>query len=374
MNNAIKMRKILLVGDGNHQFLTSYSIWLKNTDQNLIVDILSYKVVNKEHCYSKIYPVKVPFLLKKIPKISNLVFYIIFFYIYKRLHKSYDIIHFHMAFPGIRYVISMQNRAKKILSFWGSDFYHANKHRKRQLRFIIGKMDLLTCTNPQMAVDIANEYKLDKEINVISYGLQPLEELSKISQDKVEIKQKLNIQTNKTIVTIGYNNNFNQNHLQIIRQLNTISQIQNRVFVIVPLTYGRAGIEHINKIRELLQKNNFEFKLMTEYLSDFEVAQLRKVTDIFIQLQASDQLSGSMQEHMYAKNIVITGSWLPYNIFREKGIYFHTIDKINDLPEKVQYCLENIDNEFLKMHEHPNIIYQMSGWENVISKWVLQYQ
>jgi hypothetical protein len=38
-----------------------------------------------------------------------------------------------------------------------------------------------------------------------------------------------------------------------------------------------------------------------------------------------------MQEFLYANNIIITGSWLPYEVFDNEGIQYVKIDDISEL-------------------------------------------
>lgn len=366
--------KILLIGDGNHPLLATYSIWLKEQNPKMELDILSFKEVDKKNSYSKIYPIKVAGAFNKFPKIRSLAFYIKIYFVFSKIFSSYDVIHFHMASPSIRFLTSKKCRAKKILTFWGSDFYNAGPFRKKLIKSIIDNVDELTCTNPQMAEDICNTFKIERTFKILTYIIQPLEDLKKIAITIDELKTKIGIDTDKVILTIGSNNNRNQNHLQIINELIKIKDLNKKVFIIVPLTYGRAGQDNITRIKEILTENNFTFKLITEFMSSDEVASLRFVTDVFIQLQTTDQLSGAMTEHMYAKNLVVTGSWLPYAVFKENNVYFKTIDKFTDLNEAIENSLTNLSAEKLKTEHNSKIINEMFGGENVIKKWSELYR
>jgi len=45
----------------------------------------------------------------------------------------------------------------------------------------------------------------------------------------------------------------------------------------------------------------------------------------------SDALSGTMLELLYASNIVITGTWLPYKTFINAGLKYHEVSDFSEL-------------------------------------------
>ena len=78
-------KRILLVGNGNHQFITNYVHWLKkSTKSNFIVDILSYTKVKDENkkYYNTVFRKNDRNLIYQIiSKINNTSNYNIKFYI-----------------------------------------------------------------------------------------------------------------------------------------------------------------------------------------------------------------------------------------------------------------------------------------------------
>ena len=105
-----------------------------------------------------------------------------------------------------------------------------------------------------------------------------------------------------------------------------------------------------------------------------EIALIRKATDIMIQVQTTDQFSGSMQEHLYAQNVVITGSWLPYKAMKNEGIYFEEIRNIAEITDLLPEIIRNCSTYESKTHQNTEIISNLSRWENNIQAWSKLYQ
>jgi hypothetical protein len=53
--------------------------------------------------------------------------------------------------------------------------------------------------------------------------------------------------------------------------------------------------------------------VIEERVNDFELAEIRFVSDITINMQTTDALANSIKEAIAAQNILIVGDWLPYD-------------------------------------------------------------
>lgn len=71
------------------------------------------------------------------------------------------------------------------------------------------------------------------------------------------------------------------------------------------------------------------YSIIEDFLSEEQVSALRLIGDVFIQLQTTDALSASTQEHIYAGARVIVGSWLPYSFLLENGVCFETVSDVS---------------------------------------------
>jgi len=93
-----------------------------------------------------------------------------------------------------------------------------------------------------------------------------------------------------------------------------------------------------------------------------------------VYLPTSDQLSGSMQECLYAGNIVITGDWLPYRILEEQGIFMLKISSVDEVGEKLIYSLNHLKKLKESCKGNSQIIWNMSSWDKNINDWIQMYQ
>lgn len=76
-----------------------------------------------------------------------------------------------------------------------------------------------------------------------------------------------------------------------------------------------------------------------------------------------DQLSGAMLETLCANNIVITGTWLDYNILKDLGVVFYEVKKTSDLSK-----LLNTLN-FKIVLKNRDIIVKNYLPYNILNKW-----
>jgi hypothetical protein len=93
-----------------------------------------------------------------------------------------------------------------------------------------------------------------------------------------------------------------------------------------------------------------------------------------IQLQTSDQFSGSMQEHLYTRNVVITGSWLPYKTMKDFGVNFIEIDKVSELANSLAKVIANYNEYYSNTDNNPEAILKLSSWQYNIQDWLALYR
>ncbi len=61
-----------------------------------------------------------------------------------------------------------------------------------------------------------------------------------------------------------------------------------------------------------------------------------------IMMNKSDALSQSVSEVLYADNLLISATWLPYSPYRLEKIYFYETD-FAELSETVSYAVKNYE-------------------------------
>ncbi|HZL12381.1 MAG TPA: glycosyltransferase [Prolixibacteraceae bacterium] len=378
-------KRILLVGDGNHQFITNYTVWLnKQSNIKFQIDILSLSLVNNSNAdyYNKIYSINDNSSISStINQIKGVRRYYRFLQYKKLLQKlpEYDFIHFHFISVDCYFLVDQlkkHTKSKIILSIWGSDMYKVKPVNEKGFIQSCHRADYITFTNQKSIEYFASKYNWVKNnLKLCRFGLAPLENLKELKASKSECKNILNWNKDKLAITIGYNLASAQQHLKILDLFETdeIKAFKNQIQLIFPITYG-GNEKYKNQILEKLNHLPYECKVYDTFLEDKTITYIRKASDIMIQLQETDQFSGSMQEHLFARNIVITGSWLPYETMKEKGVWFIEINKIAELVEVLPKIINHYTEYELKTVDSPNAITKLSSWEKNIKSWIDLYK
>ena len=356
---------ILLVGDGNHQFVYYLAKYLK-TYENSQVHLLSFTYVkNESNYFDKVYYCGKGNSSNKAGSLKSMLRLFFFFLKYK---NYYSVISFQFVRPIYYYLFKLRllnNNHNTVMSVWGSDILLPTID-KNKLSYILEKSKKVTCATLKVKDKVKELSEKQKNIYIIKYGLEPLEYIKRLSDTSQHCKKKLGIEIKKLVVTIGHNASPNNQHINCINEFGryfTSEQLKDIVFII-PLTYGR-DVDYIKCLKKAVDSNGLDVIYYESYMSDFRVALLRKATDIYINVQHTDMLSGAMQEHIYAGSRVITGCWLDYRELKDIGVKLIEVDSIEELPkiiiEQKKY-LFNISN-------NSSVIYNLSSWNNVINGW-----
>ncbi|MBK7981496.1 MAG: glycosyltransferase [Ignavibacteriae bacterium] len=348
-------------------------------NKNISIDIISTSFfdsqINYSNYFNNIYYLEDKYkLLRKIPYLKIIYFIYNLRSLLKKL-PTYNAVSIHYVYYFYAFLIEdFKSKGNKIiLSFWGSDFNSTNYWQKYFIRIAVNNADIITTANEEMKDRLIKKYKIPNEKCIIArFGLNILE-IIKINFEllnKSNAKKYFKISDN-FIITIGYNSNRNQQHIRIINEINSIKdKLPQNYILLFPLTYNfKNSSDYIALIQNKLIKYKLNYKFIDYYLTDIEVANLRVATDILIQLQKHDLFSGSMQEHFSAGSLVITGRWLPYQKFKDVGIYFREIEDFSKLNKLLLEAISNYNEENKLLKNNFIKVWNLSSWEKVISKW-----
>ena len=139
------------------------------------------------------------------------------------------------------------------------------------------------------------------------------------------------------------------------------------------MTYG-IDLNYTLKIKKLLKEYCLKYMFINDFLSYERLSSLRICSNLAILPLETDSFSGTVQEYLYTENVLISGSWLPYDLFKKKGVYYETIDNFEDLPEKIKYCINNYDMLKEKTKINKQIIWKLSSWDSNIDNWINLYK
>lgn len=315
-------------------------------------------------------------LLRRLHRIRD---YILESRLKKTLQKmdDYDICQIQFIDKRFATLSSIIAQKSKFLvsSVWGSDYYRSTERTKTIQKTLYEKSDYITFNSKKMMDDFNVYYKneFQDKLSICTLGSQTLEVMNKLSSNKTSCKQAFDIPEEKTVITLGYNGNPEQQHIKVINSIVDLkNKLPSNLFFVIPMTYANRR-RHKTQVEDLMRASGFDYKILDRFLTDKKTAKLRRASDIMIQVQTTDQFSGSMQEHIYEKNIVITGNWLPYKTLDEKNVFLLKVNTVDEVGNTLLYALKNLNTLKSKCEKSSKIIWELSSWESAINDWTKLY-
>ncbi|WP_181419062.1 glycosyltransferase [Mesotoga sp. TolDC] len=356
------------------QFLTQMSRSLSNASFDVITPMtvpLECIAVN-QHTFAD-----TKSILSRIPKVRG-------FHRLERIRQfisrsdNYDICQIHVVNPQYWYLRGvLQKKCRNVVSsIWGSDFYRVShlSRRRQEALFRISSAITFTNRNTLEEFDRYFQERYSDKLRVCRFGLAPLSELKKLRLTKAECRRSLGIPDDSFLVTIGYNANPGQQHLRVLESIRGYSgKLPGNLYILLPLTYGGPQ-NYKSSLKNWLEDSGLRHKLFSKFMPDREIALIRKASDVFINVQVTDQFSGSMKEHLFAENVVITGDWLPYKTLDERGVFMRKVSSVDDVGRELLHVAHNLDSLRKNCLINPDIIWELSSWEKNIQSWVGLYE
>jgi hypothetical protein len=371
--------RVLIIGDKNHVFIYNLVKWIKKTNPKVdSIDVFhrNKKRQKTDALYRNIYSYEssigsLPITRRFYREKSKNRYFLNKFI---KIQENFDLTHIHYFEDRLvknAKFIADNLTGRLIVSIWGSDFYRRNSEDRDKMLPILKRAEVITFENPEMMEEFRSYYLkhhdiVFKQLSINRFGLAPLDDLKNLKLTREECKSELNLPIESITITVGYNAFRGQQHDEIIKSFKAVAdKLDARVILLFPLTYGdQVYGDHLNS---KLQGLGLPYKVFSSFMTNREVALLRKASDYFINLQITDALSGSMLEHLYANSIVVTGSWLPYGVLDKLGIKIH---KINDVSQVGEIMIKLIED---KTHNFDNTngdkIFEFSYWGNCIKSW-----
>jgi hypothetical protein len=292
---------------------------------------------------------------------------------------AYDAVHVLYCIQDLLFVGKPLRMAasRLILTVFGSDFFQLSGFKKPWYRKVFQSADFVTSNNSMAMEKIRDDFSLRPErLKICRFGNDTLETIGRLENIPIRVSRELlHLPTGKKIICIGYNYDSIQQHIPVLQSIAENIELRRQkdeLFFLVPMTYGtEAGYRA--RLLDALSRFPFHYLTLEKFLSQEENAHLRRVPDIIIQLQKSDSLSASTQEHMFAGNLLITGDWLPYDDMVNAGIYFRTVADPRQSGPELLNCLENLEAEKQKCTGNRGAIKKLSSWSANIDSWLGLY-
>ena len=266
--------------------------------------------------------------------------------------------------------------SKVALFPWGSEVLRANKGIEEHLKIAFSETDFVVGYEGSNLLKKARDYyRVDenrvKDFPLKNKGFQWLQDLEgkKTREEMISI---LGIPNSPYIIICGYNGYKTQRHTVMINAIASIKGSLPKDYILVfPMTYA-APLDYVEELKSLCEKEQLHSFFLTQYMSDEQIAYLHLITDLFINIQPTDNGNAFMLEALFCNNQILTGSWLNYNQFEKFGIPYHTIDSLNDLPQKLNDIFTGkaekvrVPQELIDKYRNNMRFDMKSFWQNLL--------
>lgn len=292
-------------------------------------------------------------------------------------YGPYDLIHMqYVDYLDLSDVIILKNimGGKLILSFWGSDLLRVGK---KTLSFI-GKAsrfaDFVTFDNKDLEIKFKEVYKCSRKVplKTVLFGLPVLDIINRTcyGQTIADIRKKWGIVEDKAVIAIGYNGIPAQQHKKVLGAIEKLDAwYKDRIILLLQMSYGGDKAYQSTVIRTA-EKTGCEYIAIQHFLSDEEVAELRILTDIFINGQVTDAFSGSVCENLFSGALLMNAKWLHYKELDRYGFRYLEFETFEEMNQLIELAFEKkIDTSINK-----DLIWQLRSWQYCAPKWDKVYR
>lgn len=375
------MKVLLVISDYKSGFPYIQDLERELKVSNVFVNVLDVEnlfIVKNDGSTQKLADSSLLKTLLLLPKIRTYTRVAILKRFLRTIRGTYDAVGIHSC--DLIYVHLVEDLKKVApnlsVTIWGSDFYRASEEARQAKKKILNACNLIVFGNPSNEEDLVRYYKKYEDRSVVcGFGVTKFDmidyELRKRSRE--EIRSALQLPSDRHIVTIGYNGTPGQQHEKLIESVRTLpAEIKKRIFLLFQMSYG--GSEAYKKqVEAKAQTCGIPYLFLTDFLSDQDTSRIRIATDIVLNAQVTDGFSASIQEHIYAGNVVVVGDWLQYKSLDRASVFYlkseegnfgcKLVDIVQSYPKYRQLTEKNSDR-----------IYQLSSWKSRLPDWISIYR
>jgi hypothetical protein len=293
------------------------------------------------------------------------------------LPVNFDAVNIHYADPIYRYLArTLKRHGKKLITtVWGSDFLRAGPSELRDLGHTLDASDIVTLANPEILRRLVARYPgVSDRARVVRFGMRSLDVITGLQQSESleETRKKLGFPLGKVVVACGYNASPAQRHTMMADAFVTLPpDVKSRLFALFPMRY-HDDPTYRDEVRKSLESTQVEYRILDGEISFEDNCRIRVASDYVVNIQTTDMLSHSLQEHMFAGASMIVGKWLPYGVFEEMGIPLQKVGSV----EEISAALEKAVLEGVRGRSRPayaDRLYDYSSWSSNIGKWLELY-
>ena len=373
--------RLLFVGNADNPLLVDLALELKRLRPGATIDILSERASRHPRASQAFDSIRYPEgggWFRATRGVKFFWFLLRYRGLLRAVPNDYDAVHvFYLsAIWGALAGALAKKGGRTIVSLFGSDVYRTTVPLKSLQARLLKRADRITAANQDTLDTTRRTHSVAADrCAIIRFGLRPLEHIERLRSlgDRSYHKRAMMIPEESIALVAGYNASAHQHHTEIIDALRAVSSdVRKRLFIIAPMTMG-GGAEYKAGVRAMLEASGLEHRIITDLMTDEDVARLRLATDIMIQVQPTDQLAGAMQEHLFAGSVVITGDWLPYSVLRDAGVRFWTVDDRSKLTAVVEASVSELHARQAACLGNAEPIGALSSWSHTAPQWSALY-
>ncbi|MDD3966445.1 MAG: glycosyltransferase [Candidatus Neomarinimicrobiota bacterium] len=386
-NATIKMKapEILLIGNGNSIYLKNYIHYVllpRNFHIALFTDKLNnlqrkafysqnrVEIIERKRTIPLIRHIPVIRIIEDLLQIKD----------YLKRRGRIGVVHVHAASRMNTALLPFLKKScdKTIVTYWGSDLLRRKKRYVRSLKGFLFYADIITFNSEALIEKFNRTFRnvFAGKIYNAKFGttLFHLIDENQKNESVQEAKRKIGLPQDKTIIVCGHTRAKEHQQLEVLRKIAGMDKkLQQRMCIVFPMTYGKADEEYERELAALSGEMPAALHFYRDYMEEEDVARLRRVSDIFIHAQKSDAFSATLQEFLYAGAVVLNGKWLKYPDLLAGGVKYVEFDDIDDIPEKLEMILSDLDTIKNTMKPNREKIHRLSSWEIVSQRWMELY-
>ncbi len=302
----------------------------------------------------------------------------------KRLIKKHikdgDIIDIHFVEPAYAKYLDTLNskKIKLIATLFGSDLFRTSESKKKLQAPIFKEADAVVLSENMIPYFEEHFSGYSDKFYLNQYGSLRLDLIDEkiLTSDREKFREKYGIDEDKIVISCGYNAKREQRHLKILDEIDKFAEVdKQRLFLVLSLTYGvdESGVDYINLIKEKLENVGIKNLCIENRLTDEEIAEIRIISDITVNMQTTDALASSIKEAMVAGDIMLVSEWLPYEIYKNLEVFYLTTS-FENLYEDLRYILDNFSELRERSKANREKILNFASWKVLINDWIKFYK
>ena len=297
--------------------------------------------------------------------------------LFRRIASQYDLVDFHVCIPSR---LPLMKACTELgvpydVMLWGSDILRATPEEISRMEYAYsGCRYIKAATSLQAAVSEKYGGRYDHKFRTVYLGVGDFDAIDAVKDSTVSaLHESITANKEDVIIACGYNAHRPQQHLRIIDCLASLPEdVKSRLVLLLQMTYP-SDPEYIGMVEEAASRHGLRYKLFDKHLSDEEVAAVRKLCDVVVNMQITDAFSASLQGHIYAGGILLAGEWLDYPVLDNNGIYYIKVN-FDTLTGTVADVLARMDYYESQCAGNPAKMRAQTSWQAVSGKWAECYR